>query len=68
MKALHTYIPWRDSISRPITPEAETLPLNHAARTFQTSRILLDAQDYTDGYLLPFFNILKLSQKGKMKT
>jgi hypothetical protein len=27
-------IPWRDSISRPITPTAETIPLDHSARAF----------------------------------
>jgi hypothetical protein len=28
------HIPWRDSISRPITPLAEPLALDHAARAF----------------------------------
>jgi hypothetical protein len=28
----HHPMPWRDSISRPITPQAETIPLDHVAR------------------------------------
>jgi hypothetical protein len=29
---MYTYLPWRDLISRPMAPQAETIPLDHAAK------------------------------------